>query len=99
MGTPKERVEAAWETADRTALDREVERLAAEGCSQPVLEDALEGLLLKLRAVGADDETQERVMGVWDRVTGWCNPDWHIKTRPSIPSIEPGDGSELAKTG
>lgn len=80
MATPLERVRAAWATGDRIALHREVEQLAAEGHSRQPLEDALEALLLDVRAAGADEETEEAINGVWDRLTGWCDPDRHIQT-------------------
>lgn len=80
MATPLERVQAAWATGDRMALHREVEQLAAEGHSQQVLEEALESLLLQVRAAGADDDTEEIINGVWDRLTGWCRESQQIKT-------------------
>ena len=81
MSTPYARVSAAWETGDRLALHRAVERLAAEGYPQDALEGALKQLLLEVRAGGADDETEEIINGVWDRLTGWCDPDYQITTR------------------
>jgi hypothetical protein len=81
MATIAERVQAAWATGDPLALHREVEQLAAEGYSQQALEDALEALLLALRKAGADDDAEEIVNGVWDRLTGWCHPAGHIKTQ------------------
>jgi hypothetical protein len=77
--TAAERVQAAWATGDPLALHREVEQLAADGHPQQTLEAALEELLLALRATGAGDEAEELVNGVWDRLTGWCHPDRHIK--------------------
>ena len=55
MTTPLNRVQAAWASGDPLALHREVERLAAEGHSRQALEEALESLLLAVRATGADD--------------------------------------------
>ncbi|HET6576575.1 MAG TPA: hypothetical protein VFG68_23455 [Fimbriiglobus sp.] len=88
MATPRERIQAAWATGERLELHRAVEQLAAEGYSQQVLEDALESLLLEVRAAGADDDTEEVIMGVWDRLTGWCHESGHIKTQstPSSPN-------------
>ncbi|MEK7216128.1 MAG: hypothetical protein AAB289_11075, partial [Chloroflexota bacterium] len=67
MSTPFKRVQAAWATGDPLALHREVEQLAAEGCSRQALEDALEALLLAVRTAGAGDATEEIINGVWDR--------------------------------
>jgi len=80
MATLRERVQAAWDSGDPLALHREVEQLAAEGHSRQALEEALEALLLALRAAGAGDDTEEIVNGVWDRLTGWCHPAQHIET-------------------
>src|SRR5438876_332228 len=88
MGTPLERVRTAWRTGDPWALHREVEQLAAEGYSQQQLEDALESLLLDVRAAGADDDTEEVINSVWDRLTGWCHVSRHIQVR-SAPSAAP----------
>lgn len=79
MATPLERVHAAWATGDPLALHREVEQLAAEGHSQQALEAALEALLREVRTAGADDDTEEIINGVWDRLTGWCHASRHIK--------------------
>ena len=79
MATPVERVQAAWNTGDPLALHREVEQLAAEGQPRNVLEDALEALLTAVRATGTDDATEEIINGVWDRLTGWCHADRHIR--------------------
>jgi hypothetical protein len=84
MATLGERVQAAWASGDPLALHREVERLAAEGQSQKALEDALEALLLAAREAGADDDAEEVVNGVWDRLTGWCHPARQIKTQVSL---------------
>ena len=94
MATPLERVQAAWATGDPLALHREVEQLAAEGQPQQALEDALEALLLKVRAAGADDDTEEIINGVWDRLTGWCHAGRHIRAR-SIMDKGPGADSQV----
>ena len=87
MATPVERVQVAWANGGRMALHREVEHLATEGYSQQTLEDAMKSLLLEGRAAGADDDTEEDINGVWDRLTGWCDPDRRIHTVPA-PTIE-----------
>ena len=96
MATPLERVQAAWATGDPLALHREVEQLAAEGQPQQALEDVLEELLLKVRTAGADDATEEIINGVWDRLTGWCHADRHIRIRSRIekgPGVDHGRSS------
>src|SRR5262245_22325988 len=80
MATPTERVRAAWTKSDSSALNREVDKLAGEGYSRQVLENALEVLLREVRTSGVDDETEEQINGVWDRLTGWCHTDRLIKT-------------------
>jgi hypothetical protein len=80
MASVMERVQAAWANGDPLALHREVERLAAEGHSRQVLEEALETLLRQLRDTGADDDTVEIINGVWDRLTGWCHASRRIGT-------------------
>jgi hypothetical protein len=97
MATPLERVQAAWATGDRLELHRTVEQLAAEGHSQQALEDALESLLLEVRAAGADDDTEEVIMGVWDRLTGWCHESRHIKTQPAM-SLPNGSHAGTTRT-
>lgn len=82
MATILERVQSAWHSDNRLTLHGEVERLAAEGHSRQALEDALEALLLQLRSDGADDDTEEIVHGVWDRLTGWCREDRQIEAVP-----------------
>jgi hypothetical protein len=83
MATLRECLQAAWATGDPLALHREVERLAAEGHSGQALEDALEALLVAVRAAGAGDDAEEIINGVWDRLTGWCHAGRHIGTRSS----------------
>jgi hypothetical protein len=83
MATLLERVQAAWATGDPLALHREVEQLAAEGHSRQALENALEALLLAVRTAGDDDEKEEIINGVWDRLTGWCHASRHIGTPSS----------------
>lgn len=88
MATPEQRVRAAWATGDPLALHREVESLAAEGHSRQALEEALEALLRDVRVAGADDDTEEVINGVWDRLTGWCHAGRHIQalSNPNKPS-------------
>jgi hypothetical protein len=94
MPTILNRIEAAWATGDPLALHRDVERLAAEGNSQQDLEDALETLLLAVRASGASDDAEEIINGVWDRLTGWCHRDQQIATPPSGGKPGPIDGHD-----
>lgn len=88
MATLQERIQAAWDTGDPLALHREVEQLVAEGHSTQALEDALEALLLAIRAAGASDDTEEIINGVWDRLTGWCHPSRRLET-PARPQKGP----------
>src|SRR5271168_2664562 len=83
MTTLQERIQAAWDTNDPLALHREVELLATEGHSRQSLKDALEALLLAVRAAGASDTTEEIINGVWDRLTGWCHAQQHIEAYAS----------------
>ncbi len=84
MATPLQRVQAAWATRDPLALHREVEQMAADGQPREALEDALEALLSEIRAAGADDDTEEIINGVWDRLTGWCHADRHIRAHSGM---------------
>ena len=85
--TPYERVKAAWDSPDRVAgLNRVVEAMAAEGVARDELDDALTKLLLGIRATGADDDTEEIINNVGDRVHGWCHPSGHIQTRTAPPA-------------
>jgi hypothetical protein len=88
MTSPFERIKAAWSAADRgSELHRAVESLAAEGTTRQALEDALEALLLEVRAAGADDDTEEVVNGAWDRLTGWCHESHRINTPPTTAEL------------
>lgn len=81
MPTPYDRLKEAWDTDTPHALDRAAEQLAAEGVAESAILDELTRLLLEVRAGGADDETEERIHGVMDRLTGWCHVSNHIKTK------------------
>src|SRR5438067_8446490 len=85
MVTPFERVKAAWESPDRASeLNRVVEAMAAEGVTRDALDDALGRLLDEVRAFGADDETEEVINNVGDRLHGWCHESRHIRF-PAAP--------------
>jgi len=89
MATPYDRVNAAWESADRrAALHRVVETMAVEGVTLGELDTALDRLLMDVRASGADDDTEEIIMGVGDRLHDWCVPDRRIETRSSLLPTE-----------
>ena len=91
MSTPFERMQSAWSSGAPQALDREVEQLAREGYSQQSLEDALEGLLNRIRSQAGDDEREEIINGVWDRLTGWCHASQHIQAlsaNGAAPSVD-----------
>jgi hypothetical protein len=87
------RIREAWNSGQPLALHTAAEQLAAEGHAEAAINDSLEKLLLEVRAGGADDETEERIMGVMDRLTGWCHGSQHIRTtRTGLPTEE-----EIAK--
>ncbi len=89
MATPYDLIAAAWNAPNRDdELNRVVEVMAAEGVTLEELNDALRRLLLEVRAAGADDDTEEIINCVGDRLHGWCHENWHIKTQPS-PVIPP----------
>lgn len=98
MATALERMQTAWSTGDPLALHREVEKLAAEGHARQALEDALEALLLTVRAGGGNDEAEEIINGVWDRLTGWCHSSRHIAAPgPGNHTVDPSrDGATQA---
>ena len=77
-----ERMKTAWDSTDRDGeLNRVVEAMAAEGVTQQAIESALKALLLEVRAAGADDDTEEIINTVGDRLHGWCHEMWHIHAR------------------
>ena len=81
MATAYERVKSAWESSDRPGeLNRVVETMAAEGMTRDALDDALGQLLEEIRAAGADDDTEEIINCVGDRLYGWCSVSRHIQT-------------------
>lgn len=90
MATPYERVKAAWDATDRpAALNRVVEAMAAAGVTRPELDAALTALLLEIRAAGADDDTEEIINEVGDRLHHWCVPSGWIEPRTAtLPSEE-----------
>lgn len=85
MATPFERVKAAWESPNREGeLNRVVETMAAEGVTRDELDSALGLLLDAVRTEGADDETEEVINNVGDRLHGWCHESRHINPRSTI---------------
>ncbi|HYH69267.1 MAG TPA: hypothetical protein VD866_31530 [Urbifossiella sp.] len=81
MTTPVDRLRTAWKTGGRLALHREAESLASEGTTHAVLDEAINTLLLEARAADAGDDTEEEILGVGDRLSGWCNLDRRITIR------------------
>ncbi len=72
----------AWESPDRRgALNRTVERLAPDA-TRTDLDAALDRLLLEARAAGADEDTEEVINEVSDRLHGWVHPASRIACRP-----------------
>lgn len=89
MSTIYDRLRVAWDTGVPLALDHAAEQLAHEGVAESALVDEMMRLLLEVRAAGADEETEERIHGVMDRLTGWCHESNHIKTkRTEVPTEE-----------
>jgi hypothetical protein len=90
MMTPYERVKAAWDSPDRDdELNRVVEAMAAEGVTRNELDTALGVMLDEVRAGGADETTEEIILGVCDRLHGWCPTSRYIKTRSTAPAETP----------
>ena len=90
MASPFERVKVAWTAPDpKGELNRVVEVMAAEGVTRAELDAALAQLLLEVRAAGVDDDTEEIILGVCDRLHGWCSLAYHITTRTSPNAREP----------
>jgi hypothetical protein len=84
MPTPYERLTVAWNAPDRRkSMNRTVEDMAAEGVSLADLDAAIEKLLLEIRAAGADEGTEEEIMGIGDRLHGWVVESNRIHTRPA----------------
>ena len=93
MLSPYERMKSAWDSANRTlALNSAVEVMAAEGVHLEALNDALLRLLLEIRSAGADDETEEIVNEVADRLHGWCHVSGRIETQSATLSAAPFQG-------
>jgi len=90
MTTPFERVKAAWSSPDRVGrLNGVVEMMALEGVGRDELDNALGLLLDEVRAAGADDETEEIINNVGDRLHGWCHSSRQIKTTTAtLPTDE-----------
>jgi hypothetical protein len=88
MATLYDRMKAAWDSGTRHALDREAETLARQGVAEDDIYAALEQLLLAVRADGTDEETEERIHGVMDRLTGWTQPANQIRTTHSALPTE-----------
>ena len=71
-------VRAAWSRGGAAELHAAAERLAAGGHGRAAILAALEGVLCDVRAAGGGDAAEEGVMGVIDRLTGWCHPAGRI---------------------
>lgn len=99
MSTLYERLRAAWDLGTPHALDREAEDMARHGMAEPEIYDALEKLLLSVRAEGADEETEERINGVMDRLTGWCHTSQRIRTLRTAQPTGPEPRNARAEPG
>jgi hypothetical protein len=91
---------AAWDSTDREGgLNRAVEAMATEGATREDLTAALTRLLEAARAAGADEETEEIINCVGDRLHGWGSPKYRIKfPPPPIPSAG-GNGTAAPSEG
>ena len=90
MPAPFDALRQAWQSQDReAALHRAVERLAADGVSRDVLDDCLGQLLDEVRATGGDEDAEETIAGVGDRLHGWCLPANAISTFDAFPKPSP----------
>ena len=90
MLSPQARLRSAWDSANRSAeLNTVVEVMATEGVHLEALNDALLRLLLEIRAAGADDETEEIINEVADRLHGWCHVSGRIETQSATVSAAP----------
>ncbi|VTR90898.1 unnamed protein product [Gemmata massiliana] len=94
MATPFERVKAAWGLSNRESeLNRVVEAMASEGVTRDELDNALGQLLDEVRDAGADDETEEIINNVGDRLHGWCHESRRISAETSAQPTQ----EEIAK--
>ena len=99
-GTVADRVRAAWESATPQALDRAAESLARDGVPEAIILAAVDSLLADVRAAGADEETEEAIHGVMDRLSGWCHPSGHIHpTHPPGTNGTPATPPVVAPAG
>jgi hypothetical protein len=70
--------------SDRLTCQREAangDTAGARSGGLQALDSALETLLLAVRKAGAEDETEEIIYGVWDRLTGWWRASRRIEPR------------------
>jgi len=93
VATPYERLRAAWDGPQRAeATHHAAEALAAEGVSRDSIEHALSQLLDEIRADGADDDTEEIINTVGDRIAGWCHADHRIHFREPSAAATSANG-------
>ena len=86
----------AWQSQDReAALTRAVEQLAADGVSRDALDDCLGRLLDEVRAAGGDEDAEETIAGVGDRLHGWCLAANGIRTFDAFPKPSPVSADPL----
>ena len=88
MATLYERMKRAWDSGTPNALDREAEGMARHGFAETEIYDALEQLLLTVRNMGVDEETEERIHGVMDRLTGWGHSANQIRTAQGSQQVQ-----------
>ncbi len=89
MNTPDEDIRIAWANGTPEALHHAAERLAAAGCEEASILNALEKLLLEIRVAGADDATEDRITDVMERFTDWCREENRIRVNRTRPPVQP----------
>ena len=56
-------------------LESLVRDLFAKGETREAIEDELDAVVVALREAGADEQTEEVVLEILDRLRGWSGPD------------------------
>lgn len=65
-------------------MNRAVEELAAGGVTRVELEHVLGAFLDRIYDENADEPTIDIIVGIGDRLHGWCHRDFHIHTRDGL---------------
>ena len=79
----------AWNAGNPEALNEFAEQWALAGHLKTPLYDALERLAVEVRGTtDADDEVDEPLIGLMDRLTGWSHESNFIRTQGGTPLDE-----------